>query len=272
MYLTLKPPSEPDYLAAAKQKLRQLVSTHLLTLAKRRVAGITVDAYGVIDASKWQAEVQYFLDKVLLPTLSINETQAVLDAGLNHVGQEMLEARVREECARLHTSGECNMTIRTLHPPDLASKRNSGVKRKSPDPYQGLTFPVVRGLIVREEPLERILAGTKRWEMRSSHTKIRGTVALIRKGSKAIFGVADIVDSLGELSRSQMLESVLQHGMSPERIDSPEASKYRFAWVLDNVRRLPQSIGYQHTGGVIFVNLDGHACAELAKFVASAAE
>lgn len=261
MFNIFKSASKQDILASAKQKLRALVTTHLKTLAIKRVAGITIDAYNNVDGSKWIAESQYFMDKVLLPLLSIEETKEILNAGMSAIAQELIEGPVRAECQRMHDTGEHDMTVRTLHPPEskaTATLRSTMLPTgKSPDGV------ISRGLIIREEPLDRILNGAKTWEMRSAHTKIRGPVALIRKGSKAIFGIANIVDSRGPFSRAEMLESVRFHAITPSRLDSPEVSNYHFAWVLQNVHRLPRAINYQHKGGVIFVTLDELAIAEL---------
>lgn len=124
------------------------------------------------------------------------------------------------------------------------------------------------GLIIRPEPLEKILSGRKKWEMRSARTQKRETVALIKKGSKAIFGVADIVDSKGPLSREEMLANISLHLIGPDRIDTPEVSKWRCPWVLENVRRLKTPIPYIHKGGVTFVNLDDEALAKLTQTLA----
>src|SRR5690348_6954406 len=56
-------------LEGAKDKIRALVTTHLDTLARKRLIGITEDAYGVIDASKWNDEAKYFMEHVVWPTL-----------------------------------------------------------------------------------------------------------------------------------------------------------------------------------------------------------
>jgi hypothetical protein len=85
----------------------------------------------------------------------------------------------------------------------------------------------------------------------------RETIALIQKGSTAIYGIADIVDSIGPLSRAQMIANEAKHRIEPSRLDSPEVAKYRYAWVLANVRRLRHTVPYVHKlGQVKFVGLD----------------
>ena len=113
------------------------------------------------------------------------------------------------------------------------------------------------GLIIRPEPLEKILSGLKIWEMRSDPIHKRETIALIQKGSKAIYGVADIVASIGPLSREEMIANKEKHLIEPSRLHSPEVAKYRYAWVLANVRRLKHPVPYLHKPGQVkFVGLD----------------
>ena len=92
--------------------------------------------------------------------------------------------------------------------------------------------------------------------MRSTATKIRGPIALIRKGSGTVVGVAEIVDSVGPLSTDDLLANQDKHLISPERIESGAVAKWKHAWVLENVRSLKGPVRYVHpTGAVIWVNL-----------------
>lgn len=121
----------------------------------------------------------------------------------------------------------------------------------------GTSINISSGLIIRPEPLEKILSGRKTWEMRSDPIHKRETIALIQKGSKAIYGVADIIDSIGPLSREAMIANETKHRIDPSRLDSPEVAKYRYAWVLANVRRLKHPVPYLHKPGQVkFVGLD----------------
>lgn len=111
-------------------------------------------------------------------------------------------------------------------------------------------------LIIRAEPLAKILSGRKTWEMRGRAVGKRGTIGLIEKGSKTIVGVADLVDCRGPLSREEMLANVDKHGIESHRLDSPEVAKWRHAWVLTNARRLQRPVPYRHTSEVQWVTLD----------------
>lgn len=60
--------------ASAKMKLHldqsaSLVDRHIETLARQRIQLIRNDRYGMIDTSRWDAEMQSFVDKVLFPEL-----------------------------------------------------------------------------------------------------------------------------------------------------------------------------------------------------------
>jgi hypothetical protein len=68
-------------------------------------------------------------------------------------------------------------------------------------------------LIVRDDPLEKILSGHKTWEMRKTNTHKRGRIALVKKGTGKIYGVADIMDSTGPLSDETMARTTHLHGI-----------------------------------------------------------
>lgn len=112
-------------------------------------------------------------------------------------------------------------------------------------------------LIVRDGPLEMILSGRKTWEMRKTHTRKRGRIALVKKGTGKIYGVADIIGSHGPLSDETMTRTSHLHGIELGRLQDPQVSQYRFAWVLANVRRLEQPVPYEHPKGAqLFVRID----------------
>lgn len=126
-----------------------------------------------------------------------------------------------------------------------------------PSTHYGTALNISSGLIIRPEPLEKILSGRKTWEMRSDPIHKRETIALIQKGSNAIYGVADIVGSIGPLSREEMIANEAKHQIEPYRLDNPEVVKYRYAWELANVRRLKHPVPYLHKPGQVkFVGLD----------------
>lgn len=116
---------------------------------------------------------------------------------------------------------------------------------------------VTKALIIASPFIERILAGTKTWEMRSTATKQRGRIALVRKGSGLVVGTAELSDSVGPLTRAQMLDNTDRHRVDTDRILSGAVDKWTYAWVLRDVRPLAQPVQYIHpSGAVIWVTLD----------------
>jgi hypothetical protein len=82
-----------------------------------------------------------------------------------------------------------------------------------------------------------------------------GRIALIRKGSKTVIGVADLVDTVPKLSQSALKASVAKHQVPAREID--EEFRHNTAWVLDRAQPLRQPVPYRHpAGAVIWVNLD----------------
>jgi len=124
-------------------------------------------------------------------------------------------------------------------------------------PVESLSSVPIKGLIIKSPFIERILAGTKTWEMRSSSTTIRGPIALIKKGSGQVIGVANLVATKGPLSRQERFDSMDKHQISVERLQSGETDKWTTAWVLENAQALISPVNYQHpSGAVIWVNLE----------------
>jgi hypothetical protein len=113
--------------------------------------------------------------------------------------------------------------------------------------------------VIKSPWIELILDRKKTWELRGSSTRIRGRIALIRKGSGAVVGHCDVVGVVGPLSRADLLASTRMHRVDPRDVGSVVA-RYRriYAWILSNASRLRKPMRYRHpSGAVIWVNLDG---------------
>ncbi len=122
-----------------------------------------------------------------------------------------------------------------------------------------------KGLIIKSPYIEKILAGTKTWEMRSKSTQVRGPIALIKQGSGQVVGVANLIDVKGPLSKQDKLNTIEKHQISAERLESGETDKWNTAWILENAQPLISPVNYQHpNGAVIWVNLDKQAQKKLA--------
>lgn len=116
---------------------------------------------------------------------------------------------------------------------------------------------IERGLIVDEPWISKILNGTKTWEMRSKPTKVRGTIALIRKGSGHVFGVVKLVGNGPVLDSSNYSSHLDKHGIGPDRQSGALAGGWVHPWIIKDVRVLSRPVRYTHkSGAVIFVKLD----------------
>jgi hypothetical protein len=120
----------------------------------------------------------------------------------------------------------------------------------------------VKGLIIDEPWVSLIVSGEKTWEMRSRNTQVRGRIGLIRKGSKTVIGVANLVDTLPKLPTSELRSSFANHRVPKNEID--EDFKWNTAWVLRGARSLQEPVPYCHpAGAVIWVNLGPQVAAAI---------
>ena len=113
-----------------------------------------------------------------------------------------------------------------------------------------------RALIIAEPWIDLILEGRKTWEMRPSSTGFRGWIALSRKGSAMISGVARLTDCLSPLTRHRMLDTTALHGVPADAIRSGLASSWRTPWVLADVTPLRQAVPFRPgLGAVVWASL-----------------
>jgi hypothetical protein len=122
--------------------------------------------------------------------------------------------------------------------------------RPNPRASDGRSF--THGLLILKEPLDKILAGTKTWEIRGKATARRGPVALIQSKSGCVVGTCELVDVVGPLTLPELQRSAPLTGFRPNRL--PYSTTY--AWVLPDARRLADPVPYKHpAGAVIWVRL-----------------
>jgi hypothetical protein len=169
------------------------------------------------------------------------------------------------------SSNKSKKKSRRKHPTNNnALKFNS--KYNAKDKLENSSFSLnsnvpTKGLIIKSPYIDRILAGTKTWEMRSKHTKQRGQIALIKQGSGQIVGLARLIDSKGPLSNQEKLETIDKHQISKERLQSGETEKWKFAWVFEDAVKLTVPIDYKHPNGAQqWVKLEPQTQNEIAYF------
>lgn len=110
----------------------------------------------------------------------------------------------------------------------------------------------MKGLIIKSPWIDYILTGEKVWEIRGSHTSIRGEIALIKSGTQKIYGTAEITGSI------LLTEKAFFEGTPNHQIKNAASLPYSkpHAWILKNPVILSKPIPYKHPqGAVIWVNL-----------------
>jgi hypothetical protein len=117
---------------------------------------------------------------------------------------------------------------------------------------------ILKALIVDEPWMSHILKGEKTWEMRKRQCKIRGPIALIRKGSGQVVGVAEVPGSLPPIATfAEFAAAEPKHRIPPARQPRSFADGWRNAWVFAKARPLARPVRYSHpSGAVIWVNLE----------------
>lgn len=111
---------------------------------------------------------------------------------------------------------------------------------------------ITRGLIIKKQWLDLKFTGLKTWELRSTKTKVRGTIALIESGTGLIVGQADLVSVIDNLSIPELMANYDKHRVEDESL----LQKWRYPWVLENIIKYDEPIPYKHPqGAVIWVKL-----------------
>jgi hypothetical protein len=124
----------------------------------------------------------------------------------------------------------------------------------------------LRGLVMKNEPLELILTGKKSWEIRGANTNIREQIALIRSGSGLVVGICDLVGCKGPLSLKEYNRNSRKVGLRIRDIHSRLPYSTTFAWIIANPRRLQRPIPYVHPrGAIIWIKLSDELLPSLAR-------
>jgi restriction system protein len=92
---------------SARRAIRGLVDTHIETLARRKLALVKTDHYGIVDEEAWRREYRYFIDKVVLARLAKKQRLAIAyrrEALLDELIDGPVERRRRELRASLSLS------------------------------------------------------------------------------------------------------------------------------------------------------------------------
>lgn len=110
---------------------------------------------------------------------------------------------------------------------------------------------ILDGLIVKGHWLDKIFYDKKIWEIRSNNTTKRGQIALIKSGTKHIYGTVYLDDSF-EIDYPTIAITKKKH-----KVDDLSIITYQkpHIWVLRDPKIFTNPIPYDHPqGAVIWVN------------------
>ena len=179
-------------------------------------------------------------------------------SGIVIAGEQYIEP-LNQESTQKADKPKAVLAVDNYLTPEMEDQVSSKIK------VEAISGVPTKGLIIKSPYIDRILAGTKTWEMRSTNTNVRGPIALIKQGSGQIIGVANLVDVKGPLSDQEKLDNINQHQISVERLQAGDTAKWNVAWVLESAQLLDTPINYQHpNGAVIWVNLEAKVQENLA--------
>lgn len=110
----------------------------------------------------------------------------------------------------------------------------------------------MKGLIIKDPWITKILNGEKPWEIRGSNTKIRGCISLIKSGTGLILGTVHLINT----HRLAKVDLYLHY--NKHQIPNYDEIDYFhiWAWEMDHPHWYETPVPYTHPqGAVIWVNL-----------------
>lgn len=110
----------------------------------------------------------------------------------------------------------------------------------------------MKGLIIKDPWITKILNGDKVWEIRGSNTKQRGIISLIKSGTGLILGTVELVNT----HRLAKLDLYLHY--NNHQIPNYDEIDYHhiWAWEMAHPHWYETPVPYKHPqGAVIWVNL-----------------
>lgn len=92
-----------------------LVDGHIETLARERIKLIKFDKYGVVDTSKWDTEIQSFIDKILFPDIVAKDNSYSIGKRLlDPIFKNLVEEKARPRAAEI----EANLSFSSSMSPE----------------------------------------------------------------------------------------------------------------------------------------------------------
>lgn len=113
----------------------------------------------------------------------------------------------------------------------------------------------MKGLIIKPRWADLILDGKKTIEVRGRKTNIRGTIGIIKSGSKKVYGTAELF-SCAELTKDNfdLWKDSHQLAITYEQLLKIYPKPY--AWCLRKIDKFDKPMDYMHKNGcVVWVNI-----------------
>lgn len=124
---------------------------------------------------------------------------------------------------------------------------------------------IKKALIIDSPWIEKILAGEKVWEMRSTRSSHRGHFGLIQKGSGRVIGIASLDNVSGPYNNKELENYFHFHHVGADLYERKDY-KWRYAWELSSAKKLGSPVNYQHkNGAVTWVDLDENCTREISQ-------
>jgi hypothetical protein len=119
------------------------------------------------------------------------------------------------------------------------------------------TTSLDRLLIVAEPWASLLVDGDKTWELRTTSTKVRGSVGIASKGTGTIIGAVSLVDVHGPFSSEEIGEYEHLHQVPDDDTSTYSGPQGLYAWGVADAVRFETPVPYRHPqGAVIWVLLD----------------
>ena len=174
--------------------------------------------------------------------------------------QRLMRAPLVDEMLERVVSRSFGASIQAVTPRGLAVLSKRFGERALNGPGDPVVQGITHGLLILKEPLDKILLGTKTWEIRGKATARRGPIALIESKSGHVVGTCDVVDVMGPLTLAALRRNARCTGFRPSQLPYPKT----YAWVLHSARRLTEPVPYSHpSGAVIWVRLEARVARQL---------
>jgi len=110
----------------------------------------------------------------------------------------------------------------------------------------------MKALIIDAPWIELILRGEKTSQMRRPACHQKGHIALIRKGSGSVVGVADCAGLLPALADATAYRAAEpKHRFPVDRQAQAFADGWRMSWVITNARPLDRPVAHAHQPGAL---------------------